>query len=255
MYWGGNLSFLRYLTVVSFKKQNPDWHINIFYPVFPTRQISWNTGEQSGIYEGLDYFHKLDQWAELIPIRMDSIGVSDQIPEVHKSGVVRAWALSEYGGIYSDMDILYFKPLNIHNITNLIFSFDENDQSFSDGFIGCSIEAKPFFKDFLDLTIKNADAGYQSMGLNIWNTMVQRSNYPVDVWNIPMSLIYHYNSYHVEEIFNENSNDLNSLFPEESIGCHWYGGHPATRHWENVITPENYNFNNIISKLVQNILS
>ena len=261
LYWGGNLSYLRYLTVLSFKKNNPDWHINIFYPSSPTSNITWNTGEQAGSYSGVNYFSYLKEFADLIPFSMESIGFSDQIPEVHKSGVLRVWALSEYGGVYSDMDILYIKPLRFTPGINLIISYDEVNSSFSDGFIGCSIQGKSFFKDFLDsfynfkLTNINKDLGYQSMGLNLWNNMVQKSNYPADVWNIPMSLIYYYNSFHVEELLVENSNALHELFPEDSIGCHWYGGHPATRYWENIITPENYKFNNIISKLVQNILS
>lgn len=261
LYWGGNLSYLRYLTILSFKKLNPQWHINVFYPAFPTSNVSWKTGEQSGSYLGANYFPMLEEFADLIPFSMESIGFSDLMPEVHKSGVVRAWALSEYGGLYSDMDILYVKPFKIDPVFNLIISYDEVNTSFSDGFIGCSIQGKSFFKNFLDsfykfkLTNINKEMGYQALGPSVWNNLVQKSNYPPDVWNIPMSLVYHYDSFHIDDIFSENSNDLNTLFPEESIGCHWYGGHPATRYWENMITPENYKFNNIISKLVQNILS
>ncbi len=254
MYWGGRLSFLRYLTVLSFKKYNPDWHVIVFYPAFPNNTISWSTGEQSGVYTGVDYFEKLSNLAELIPISMDSVGFSDSMPEVHKSDIVRLWALAEYGGLYSDMDILYFKPLVIPENTNLIISFDEVDRYFSNGFIGCSIVAKSFYSNLFKLTSSTFGDAYQSFGPSIFNKHVQKSNYPSDVWNIPMSLIYQYNSYHVEDLFVENSNELTTLFPDESIGCHWYGGHPATRHWENTITKDNYQFGNIISKVVQEIL-
>lgn len=254
LYWGGNLSFLRYLTVSSFKKYNPDWRVIVFYPAFPNCAISWSTGEQAGVYTGADYFEKLSNLAELIPIRMDSIGFSDSIPEVHKSDIVRLWALSEYGGLYSDMDILYFKPLVIPESTNLIISFDEVGHYFSNGFIGCSIVAKSFYSNLFKITSSTLGGGYQSFGPSIFNSHVQRANYPADVWNIPMSLIYQYNSYHVEELLIENSNELSTLFPDDSIGCHWYGGHPATRYWENKITEDSYKFNNIISKVVQEIL-
>jgi hypothetical protein len=254
MYWGGRLSFLRYLTVVSFKKQNPDWHINIFYPAFPNSSISWNTGEQAGVYMGADYFDQLSKLAELIPISMDSIGFSDSMPEVHKSDIVRLWALAEYGGLYSDMDILYFKPLLIPEEVNLILSYDEVNHYFSNGFIGCSIEAKSFYSNLLNIASSISGVEYQSLGPSIFNNHVQRSNYPADVWNIPMSLIYHYNSFHVEDIFIENCNDLATLFSTDSIGCHWYGGHPATRYWENIITKDNYSFNNILSKVINQIL-
>lgn len=254
MYWGGNLSFLRYLTVLSFKKYNPDWHINIFYPSFPTSTISWSTGEQAGVYTGVNYFDNLSNFADLIPIRMDSIGFSDSMAEVHKSDIVRLWALSEYGGLYSDMDILYFKQLVLPNAVNLVISYDEVTHDFSNGFIGCSIDAKSFYSNLFNIASSISGVEYQSFGPSIFHNYVQKSNYPADVWNIPMSLIYHYNSYHVEDLFVENSNELTTLFPDESIGCHWYGGHPATRYWENTITKDNYHFGNIISKVVHEIL-
>lgn len=254
MYWGGRLSFLRYLTVYSFIKNNPDWHVIIFYPAFPNNTFNWSTGEQCGVYTGVDYFEKLSNLAELIPIRMDSIGFSDTMPEVHKSDIVRLWALSEYGGLYSDMDILYFKPLVIPAITNLIIAYDEVNQEFSTGFFGCSIHAKSFYFNLLKIASSTLGGEYQSFGPNIFNRHVQKGNYPVDVWNIPMSLIYQYNSYHIDDLFVENSNVLSTLFSDESIGVHWYGGHPATRYWENTITKDNYQFGNIISKVIHEIL-
>jgi hypothetical protein len=263
LYWGGRLSYLRYLTVFSFKKNNPDWQIRVFYPEKPTFKKTWLTEEQTGIYFGIDYFTKLSELAELIPIDMENIGFSNLLPEVHKSDIVRLWALSEYGGLYSDMDILFFKPVLIPNKCNLIISYDEDNLKycsngtlgFSNGFLGCSLLAKSFYLSLLKLAANASGEQYQSYGPSLFNKFIQRSNYPEDVWNIPMSLVYHYNSLMIKDLFAENNKDLNSLFPESSIGCHWYGGHPATRQWENIISPSNYIFNNIKSKLAVNILS
>jgi hypothetical protein len=262
LYWGGRLSYLRYLTVVSFKKNNPDWLIQVFYPSQPTDKVSWETTEQSGRYNGFDFFEQLSSIANLIPIDMRDIGFSNLLPEVHKSDIVRLWALSKHSGLYCDMDILFFKPLSIPHHCNLILSYDEDNMKycsngtlgFSNGFLGCSPAANSFYGSLLEIARNTNDRKYQSYGPSLFNKYVQRSNYPADVWNIPMSLIYHYNSLRVNELFKDNDDDLEILFPSDSIGCHWYGGHPATRQWENLITPANYRFNNIISKLVASIL-
>jgi hypothetical protein len=263
LYWGGRLSYLRYLTVLSFKKFNPDWVIKIYYPENVSAGKSWNTGEHSGVYSGNDFFPKLSEIAQLIPINMESIGFSNSLPEVHKSDIVRLWALSEYGGLYCDMDILFFKPLSIPDNCNLIISYDEDNLKycskgtlgFSNGFIGCSLLANSFYFGLLQKAANTTGGEYQSYGPSLFNKHVQRSNYPEDVWNIPMSLIYHYNSLRIEDLFCANNDDFDSFFPEDSIGCHWYGGHPTTKHWENIIKPSNYKYNNIVCKLVNNILN
>lgn len=250
LYWGGKLSFLRFMTVYTFKKFNPDWNIVVYYPEVVTKKVTWNTGEQGGQYDGRDFFDDLKKYAELIPISMTQFGFKDDIPEVHKAGLVRAWTLSEYGGLYCDMDIVFFKPVSIPEGTNIIQCYNPAGGYFSDGFLGCSEEGKPFYKRLFELTKTMAGTGYQSMGLNVWNSMVQRSGWGKDVWNIPMSLLYSLDSTHIPEIFNEGTK---YTFPENAIGCHWYGGHPLTRLWENKIKPSNIQYDNVICRILEEI--
>ncbi len=43
---GNNLSWLRYMTIISFKKYNPEWTVNLYVPKKPFKgKITWNTKE------------------------------------------------------------------------------------------------------------------------------------------------------------------------------------------------------------------
>jgi len=60
LYWDGSpLSFLHYLTILSFNKHNKDWKIVIHVPEKRTKTLSWKTHEQKLKYTGACYFHKL----------------------------------------------------------------------------------------------------------------------------------------------------------------------------------------------------
>ena len=148
LYWGGSLSWLRFLTVYSFKKYNPDWEIKVYYPVNYSDSITWNTNEQSDAYDGENWFHKLSEYAELIPFDCEIIGMSNDLPEVHKSGLFRAWILSTHGGMYCDFDILFFKPLKIPKHINVIQCYNPEGKYFSDGFMGCDKGNEKFVKLF-----------------------------------------------------------------------------------------------------------
>lgn len=247
LYWGGKLSFLRYLTVYSFAKFNPDYKIKVYYPLKYSPNVTWGTGEQGGAYEGKDYFQDLAQYAELIPFDMETIGFSNDIPEVHKSGLIRSWILSQEGGLYCDMDIIFFKPVTIPEGTNIIQCY--SGRYFSDGFLGCSEEGKPFYKNIFDLTVEFKNDRYQGMGLNVWNAFIPKKDWGNDFWNIPMTLLYSLDSFHIPDIFS----DKEYKFPDDAIGCHWYGGHPLTREWENKISPDKIDYDNVICRLVREV--
>ena len=55
LYWGASpLSYLRYLTVASLSRLNPDWEITV-YTGGHNAPAEWTTGEQAGQYTGPDY--------------------------------------------------------------------------------------------------------------------------------------------------------------------------------------------------------
>ena len=46
---------------MSFSKFNPDWQIKVYYPVEPTIDNTWNTHEQTTLYDGKNWFDELEK--------------------------------------------------------------------------------------------------------------------------------------------------------------------------------------------------
>jgi hypothetical protein len=238
-YWGNSkLSWLRYLTIVSFKKYNPEYEIKVYYPIELTKNISWETKEQDGEFDGEDYFDKLKDIAEVIPFDVEPLGFSNSLPEVHKSGIFRYYMLSHYGGVYCDMDILFTKPINLPDVSG-IYSYQGY---YSDGFLACEKYNPVYSLIYENLQISTTD--YQAYGPNQWYCIK-----PEGLFNTPKEYLYYYDADNLDKLF-----DKVSELPEESLGVHWYGGHPKTREWENLLTSENYiNYNNTITKIINNM--
>lgn len=112
LYWGKNqpLSFLRYMTIWSFARYNPDWEIRLWVPSVPSNLSPWTTGEQSSKYDGIDYLPKLGKYTHIFDF--ESVGINSELSEVHRSDLIRWFLLGLYGGVWSDMDILYTAPMS-----------------------------------------------------------------------------------------------------------------------------------------------
>lgn len=245
-YWGAEkLSYLRYLTIISFMKYNPDWEVRLYTPIKLFKgNNTWATGEQIGKYIGKDYMNELP--IKPIKVDMESIGMSNDIPEVHKSDILRYFLLLSYGGVWSDMDIIYTKPLIISSDIEHIVCKHPTQHYFSIGLIG-SIKGSKMFKALLDKAyITATDTDYQVYGNQIWNGL----KIIPKTWNIPMNLVYYLDSTMTPKIFEDNVK-----LPKESIGLHWYAGSPISSKWENRLTPDNYmDYDNTICNTIKQVM-
>ena len=113
LYWGGNkLSYLRLLTIKTFKACNPDYKINLVLPSKVSYKIEWVSTEHSNVYDGKDFIDEAIKCSDnVVYFNMEDIGLSNDLPEVYKSDIIRNYLLVTYGGIWSDFDIVYFKPI------------------------------------------------------------------------------------------------------------------------------------------------
>ena len=60
VYWGGSvLPYIRYATITSFKKFNPDWEIMFWYPKYPFVEYTWNSTELKYLIDCDDYLPEL----------------------------------------------------------------------------------------------------------------------------------------------------------------------------------------------------
>ena len=85
----------------------------------------------------------------------------------------------------------------------------------------------------------------QKYGVILWDSYFKNVNdiktyFPnLNIYNFEFDVCYPY-------LYNDMDNILSNNAPlsDKFIALHWYGGHPITRHWENLLTPDNYKQHN-----------
>ena len=175
VFWtGSRLPYLRYMAVKSFMTLNPEWKVMLWYSKYPYSVVTWRTSELNYPVNWEDYTPEL---MELPITKMEvdfkDFGMSNDISEVHKSDFLRYYFLHKYGGVYSDMDILYFRSINNLEVNKRV---NKNIDTFvcishyghSNGFFMAKPGSK-FFETMFGLA-HNFDGGkYQSVGPDLCN--------------------------------------------------------------------------------------
>lgn len=256
-YWGGqSLSYLQYLTVLSFHKFNPLWKIVLHTPTVASNEITWITDEQKVQYVGPDYFDELKSlpYVNVNVVDFNEIGFFNNAPEVFKSDYLRWYLLSTQGGGWSDIDILYVKPLNelIEANTESLVCLGEYGNII--GFL-LSKQNNPLFKRLLDNCFRYFNPNdYQSIGSKLMNLFYPKE---IDLFyefpntkNIQMDSFYKINHENIVDLFNENKIEL---ITDDVIGVHWYNGSSIAKHFNNDYLHgkrNNCTINEIINRII-----
>jgi hypothetical protein len=258
-YWGGGkLPYLRYLTVKTFMRLNPDWQVILWYPSVPFRGKSW--GIEKG-YKELDQNLLKDYLPDLmalpitkVPVDFNKLKFRNITAEVHKADYIRINTLYLYGGLWTDMDILYFKPMadmaaNVPKNRNKEVFVCISDYGHSTGF-NLATEKSKFFETLLNnLAINFKRNEYQCWGPDIFNKYFKRlESIPKSV-NLEMDVVYAHDCHHAKELIT----NVTPRFTENSIGCHWYAGNSIWGDFLNKTKGGEMNLpNTIIGNLITN---
>uniref|UniRef100_A0A6G6ACX1 Glycosyltransferase GTa type n=1 Tax=Borely moumouvirus TaxID=2712067 RepID=A0A6G6ACX1_9VIRU len=246
LYWNGDqFTILHLLTVKSFMLYNPDWRVKVYTPLLTTNIINptWKSTEQKYVYNGYNYLEELKKLdIDYITIDFDQIGFFNNANDVYKSDFLRWYLLYNFGGVWSDFDVLYIKNLNeklfensqrnceIKNIEQAIYFFDG---VFPIGFL-MSSKNNIFFKECYENSLKyyNTD-NYQSIGACMWFSLFKNGdnvlkNFP-NTSILSESTIYPYKWNKISEFFNtdniiQNENNYMKLISGDTIGIHWFNG-------------------------------
>jgi len=262
-YWGSDkMSFLRYLTIYSFIKFNPDWEVRLYIPKTVSSNVFWRTSgdddhhrcDQLDYTSDEDYFTSLPSTIKIIKTDFSSSFIGSDAPEAHKSDLLGWQILSTSGGFWCDMDILFFKGL--HEIIFKSFDYDTlvcydhrhtylGQPSAPIGFF-FSCPNNILFKKILNKAklIYNKNR-YQSIGTYAIATTFKSVNHcmckcpELTIGNLDYNLVYRYDYLHLDDLFlYDNFKAL--LSSDDSIGCHWYGGDPQSLEYNNKINIDNY---------------
>lgn len=273
-FWGDtNISWLRYMTLKSFKALNPSWKITLYLSSSSEFTKTWEEKNEQDFfsYTGEDYFSKIKQ----LGIKIDSWDFDKRelrrfphlkkITPSQKSNFFKWYKLATEGGIYADMDILFIKPLN--TLYNKIKTADTvicHKEWFSIGFLASSPDNE-FFKNIYNnakntFTLKQyQSAGVKSIYNHLWKHLPNKEKesflklikkYPNQlIFNIHQSLFYHYTYRELDKLFLDKN-----IAPDEQIGIHWYAGAPLSQEYNSKMTEENYSqFDNTISYYAKKI--
>ena len=273
-YWGDkhyHLSYLRYLSLLSARENNPDFEIYLHVPLYPSNnQITWTTGEQvENDKSNKNWFNEIqDLDIKIIKHDFNNCGFSNLEHEVHKSDFLRWIILFEYGGFWSDIDIIYSKSLydasfNVpenYNINTGIHIYPKINMH-AIGFLFSSLNNE-LFKECHYIAarkfLEKSNTGYQSLGSVILNENFPTINSIISkyknlkVLNIDTDVVYSVGPNDIPNLYEKNI----SINKNSSIGIHWFGGHPLAKKFESSLTDKNLNnFKNSLSNYIKEFLN
>jgi hypothetical protein len=234
---------MRYCTVASLSKLNPDYRIEILYPKEPSDYVPWTTHENKSNTK-VDWFSKLADLPNVAMIELPTEVFMGVKSEVHRSDFIRLYELVQNGGIWSDFDIFYVKPLNEY--------FDNVKQDECLCFHnGCNhigfFAAHPYtpiltniYSRVLYIINKNNYTNYQSLGREVYDLFYRNDS--DEVCNIPFNVVYPYDHLNIFKIYQNNLS-----LSESTIGIHWYAGDVQSGAMENVM----YKGSDLIRRMMQ----
>jgi hypothetical protein len=248
-YWGGEtLPYLRYLTLSSFRKFNPDWNMTLYVPKKLQSNLCWVSSEHKLVKSGTGkcYLSLVkDLGIKIVEFDMEKLGLSNDLSEVHKSDYLRWHLLGTVGGLWSDMDIIYFKSITqVVDGKQLVVCFQRGlkHQFWSIGFLGSSSN-NLFYRRMFEEAKKRTDSyRYQYIG-SILMKQVHGSyvstikKYPqYKIHNLQSSVVYPVMAHQVQDLYNGMKMEY---IKKDTIGIHWYAGHKLSGEWIEKLTPEN----------------
>lgn len=269
LYWDGvtHLSFLQFLTVVTFRKYNPNWKINMYVPTVYYARKSWTSFEQKDEYTGKNYFNRLkDYGVEIIKIDFESIGGLNNISEVQKSDYIRYYMLGHFGGCWADMDIIFIKSIDQLDDKHYLMHGDRDNidtvvcftYTYPIGFLMSSAN-NSFFLDLVDKCKSNYDPNrYQCLGCDMIKAHYQSPNVIKERFPHLNILVLQKTSYlpiewdHCDELFKINVPDR---IKSNTIGIHWYNGSPIAKEFQNNLDKNNYQKTGTIYRYFQQYLN
>ncbi len=284
-FWSGdNLSYLRYLTLVSFKKLNPSWKVQLYVSSFSgIRQKTWNSDVKQDFFNyknNENYFDRLEQlgieiipWKLINPSNPHDNNWDSQVGPNHKSDFFKWEQLSKGGGIFGDMDILFIRPID--QFYNSIKSFSTGlsyiKGYFSVGFLASEPGNKLFHDIFVNAFKTYTEKRYQSSGVEALYDLITNGDYfdvirgDIDwnylysedllnlvakkytnqrIYNIGMDVVYPWKHDQTHMIFRKLFKEGIRGIKPNTIGIHWYAGNLISQEFNNIINETTWKYCN-----------
>lgn len=269
-YWGNEkLSYLRYMSIFSFRKLNPDWTIKIHIPQKINNLVpSWDTFEQKNSQIKKNYWNKLEKLDVHVITHNPFDDFDNNAHEVHKSDFFRWKLLMDEGGVWSDFDIVYQNSMNNllenvleNNETEVGLSWYPNLHKWAISFMLSSPQNK-FFNQIHELSKGSYDKSrYQSIGSELINNHWHRpgrlikGNPKTKFCLLNEKCVYPIGPGNIDNFYVEVRDESKEMLTDPNIlGYHWFAGYPLSQKFENELDENNLNsFNNILATCIFNL--
>ena len=241
------MSYLQALTVVSFRKYNPDWKIFVYVP----KQAYTGGSKYIPKYIGQDFFHIVEKTdgVTIDTVDLDAYNIDSNLHNILRSDILRYHKLYENGGVWSDFDVLWLRPVEyfknieyygntpIDEITSVVSLIKDTAGGHS---IGIMIHCKhdEYIKSVVDLTKQvKPPFSHEIFGSvmisKTYPTLTSLSNFKGLV-GVKHQTYYPYDIHPPHPTINRlyHGNDL-SCITKDTTCLHWYNGHTLSKEYLN----------------------
>ena len=273
-YWGNEtMSYMRYMTLYSFCKFNPDWTVYLIKNNQTHERYLINTiveKQDKTEYKGKDYSYLIDDLnINILDFQNKMINLDDKtvscMSDVHIKDILNWKILGECGGVVADMDIIFIKPLlnEINSDAEIgLICFEGYPKK---DYIPVSFMYSSSKNIFFESVYKNALKNYNPDVYESCGTLcIKEKNLKEIITNFPslkiqqlkseivFPLIKYYWDLGVQMLY--KGDYTNKILPS-SIGIHWYGGTLLSQRYNNKIDDQSvHKINNTITVTIRNIL-
>jgi hypothetical protein len=248
LYWDGKakMSELQTFTLTTFHKLNPEWKIVVYVP---TRNYS---GSDTYIpdYTGVDQFNMVRKmgFVKIEEVDLAKYGIRSDIHDILRSDIFRYKKLRECGGIWTDFDVIWLKPLtdlmNVEYVGHPISDLKatvcmlKTVKDFNNISVLISTPKHSLYDALIEETDRRqkdtTKLEHQHFGTSMFDkmypTFADTQKAHPDVTGLKYETIFPYSIYNMFALYYEN--DLNYITPN-TICVHWFNGHKFSKEYVN----------------------
>lgn len=246
LFWDmSKISLLQTFTLYTFHNLNPDWRVIVYLFKQNYKQLGINTFVPH--YTGKDYWHLIEamDFVEFIEIDLEEYNLDLSTHGILISDRLRMQKLYEHGGVYSDFDVLWLRPMT--EFVNIECMGDTNDfectasmHDYTKGFHSVSnfvAEANStYVRSILDAQAKELPPfGHQSFGSVLFNRLYPSAIDLILAYQRILILKYEtffpYDVEHLTPLYRED--DITRLASKNVMAVHWFNGHKLSKEYIN----------------------
>jgi len=258
-YWGGSpMSFLRYMSLVSFRKYHPDWDMTLVVRSHGSNPHRWKEQQDTVYYSGRDYM------AEVPGLRV--VELEKEYPHLtrcyeNQVSDILGWAWVSHGGMKCDMDLLWRAPINYELIKGVCVGIWQYLNAFP---VGVVLGNEFGFFDHLRkkaverIQNNRAEFNYQEVGPNLLRDEFSALKESYDITVLPNSWLYPF----VDNMVNWKTMCAQPFIcgknrpslPSDCVAVHWYAGSIVVKEWNIKSQEEICAADNLIGDIVRAVL-